>query len=267
VLETAHSLQVSGNYENALTEYLRYLFFHPAAENNSDVYFEMGQAYLKLNRWDQAKEALRQSVKLAPNDSLKNARRVDLAIQSIAHRNYSLAVLELLKVASFGRQPALRRKAQFYLGVAEVYLLDFKQAGAAFGPYFLGDSTQAGREAWRNLTILIRKGEAIRPKSAAAAKWLSTFLPGLGQLYAGDVKNALNAFVLNGAIGYGVVSAFVQQDYIDTVLEGGFLFQRYYLGNRFRAAQIAGTRRLKKQREIAAEILQVLKNYLIQISL
>ena len=264
MLTTARSLQASGNNEGAITEYLRYLFFHPTAENLSDVYVGLGTAYLRLNQWERAKAAWRQSVRLAPDDSTKNALRINLAIQSVAHRNYSLAVLELLKVSSFAPQPFLRRKAQFYLGVAETYLLEFQQAGSTFQAYFLKDTTQAGRETWKKLALLLKKGKAVQPKSVFAAKWLSTFLPGLGQLYAGDVKNALNAFVLNGAIGYGVVGAFVEKDYVDAVLEGAFLFQRYYLGSRFRAAQIAGTRHLAMRKKIAARILQTLETYLFR---
>ncbi len=262
VLKTARQLRASGNSESALTEYLRYLFFHPAAPNITDVYFEMGQVYLQLNQWDEAKEAWRQSIKLASADSLKNARRVTLAIQSIAHQNYSLAVLELLKVVSFGKQRPLRRKAQFYLGVAEVYLLDFNQAEAAFRRYFSNVPSFFGRKTWTKLLVLLKRGEALRPKSDAVAKWLSTFLPGLGQLYAGDVKNALNALILNGAIGYGVGQAFFQRDYIDAILEGSLLFQRYYLGNRFHAARLASERPLQRKRKIAAKILDVLHAYL-----
>ncbi len=264
VLETARALRASGNNEAALTEYLRYLFFHPTAENISDVYFEMGKTYLQLNQWDRAKEALRQSVKLAPDDSVKNVRRIDLAIQSIAHKNYSLAVLELLKVATFGRQPGLRHKAQFYLGTAEVYLLEFGQAEVAFRNYFAGDSSEAAQKTRARLANLLKKGLSVRPRSPRTARWLSTFVPGLGQLYAGDLKNALNAFALNGAIGYGVAQALVQKNYIDATLEGAFLFQRYYLGNRFRAAQIAGTHHLRKKRQIAQDILLILNGYLLQ---
>ncbi len=262
VLETARSLQAAGNAEGAVTEYMRYLFFHPTGEKLSDVYFSLGKAYLDLNQWESAKDAWRQSVKLAANDSLKNARRISLAIQSLAHRNYSLAVLELLKVSSFGRQPQLRRKALFYLGVAELYLLEFDQAGTAFQAFFRGDSSQKGKETWAKVEALLQRGEAIRPKSQILARWLSTFLPGLGQLYAGDLKNALNALALNGVLGYGVGRAFLEKDYIDAILEGGFLFQRYYMGNRFRAAQIARTRPQKKQRQIAKQILEVLDSYL-----
>ena len=264
MLETARSLQAAGNAEGAVTEYMRYLFFHPTGEKLSDVYFSLGKAYLDLNQWESAKDAWRQSVKLAANDSLKNARRISLAIQSLAHRNYSLAVLELLKVSSFGRQPQLRRKALFYLGVAELYLLEFDQAGTAFQAFFRGDSSQKGKETWAKVEALLQRGEAIRPKSQILARWLSTFLPGLGQLYAGDLKNALNALALNGALGYGVGRAFLEKDYIDAILEGGFLFQRYYMGNRFRAAQIARTRPQKKQRQIAEQILEVLDSYLAE---
>ncbi len=264
VLATARDLQAQGNNSGAVTEYLRYLFFHPTAENLSDVYLHLGKVYMKLNRWEQAKDAWRQAVKLAPDDSTQNALRVALAIQSLAHKNYSLAVLELLKVSSFARQPALRRKAQFYLGVANLYARDFKQAEEGFRLYFGSDSTEAAQQTWLAVRTLLQKGQAIRPKSPVVAKWLSTFLPGLGQLYAGDVKNALNAFALNGAIGFGVVRAFQDKEYIDATLEGGLLFQRYYLGNRFRAAQIARSRYLDRRKEIAAEIVHILESYLEQ---
>ncbi|HDZ11485.1 MAG TPA: tetratricopeptide repeat protein [Bacteroidetes bacterium] len=262
VLATAGALSAAGNFDAAITEYLRYLYFHPTAETIGGVYLNMGNVYLRLSDWENARDAFRRSIRFAPNDSLKNVRRLNLAIHSIAHKNYSLAVLELLKVASFSKQPHLRRKAGFYLGVANVYLLEFDQVEAALAPYFSKDSSDYGRKTWQRLQRLAGKGKTIHPRSPATAKWLSTVFPGLGQLYSGDFKNAVNALALNGLLGYGVTRAFLEQNYVDAVLEGVFLFQRYYMGNRVHAAQIARTRPIKKEKKIAEEILTELGKYL-----
>ncbi|HDK35807.1 MAG TPA: hypothetical protein ENG82_02775 [Bacteroidetes bacterium] len=133
---------------------------------------------------------------------------------------------------------------------------------AALAPYFSKDSSDYGRKTWQRLQRLAGKGKTIHPRSPATAKWLSTVFPGLGQLYSGDFKNAVNALALNGLLGYGVTQAFLKQNYVDAVLEGVFLFQRYYMGNRVHAAQIARTRPIKKEKKIAEEILTELGKYL-----
>ena len=87
---------------------------------------------------------------------------------------------------------------------------------------------------------------------------LSTFLPGLGQAYAEDWKNGLNALLLNGVLGYVTLNAAIERDYDDALLSFFFLFHRYYVGNRYRAAEAAQAFNDRKNRWYVEKILQAL---------
>jgi hypothetical protein len=95
-------------------------------------------------------------------------------------------------------------------------------------------------------------------KSEKAARLLSTFLPGLGQTYAGDWKNGLNALLLNGVLGYITLDAAIERDYDDALLSFFFLFYRYYAGNRYRAVEAAQTFNDRENRRHVEKILQAL---------
>jgi hypothetical protein len=93
--------------------------------------------------------------------------------------------------------------------------------------------------------------------SESTAQWLSTFVPGLGQLYVGDFKNALNALALNSLLFYWGTDLLVSHKYFDSVIEFSGVFLRYYLGNRYRAAELAREKNEKKQHDQAETILSL----------
>ena len=67
-------------------------------------------------------------------------------------------------------------------------------------------------------------------KSKDRAQWLSTFIPGGGQLYAGKPLEALVTIVMQGAgIWFGIVS-FQQHYYLGAWLAGAGLFGSFHMG-------------------------------------
>jgi hypothetical protein len=60
-------------------------------------------------------------------------------------------------------------------------------------------------------------------------------LPGLGQIYAGNYSDGLNAFTLNMGTGYLVINSLFEERYLDVLIVYLPLFYRYYDGNRYNA--------------------------------
>jgi tetratricopeptide (TPR) repeat protein len=244
------------NYDAAITEYKRFLFFNADHPQTGEAQFKIGLAYRAQEWWAEAVEAMIAAAQLTTETELQAERRVELAVTLIASGAYDLAVVELIKVDMHSRSTRLRQRARFLRGVAYLYQFKWEQARLVFQTYFdeIPDATRAAAE----IDALFSEAINLPQKSEKVARLLSTFLPGLGQTYAGDWKNGLNALLLNGVLGYITLDAAIERDYDDALLSFFFLSYRYYTGNRYRAAEAAQTFNDRESRRYVQKILQAL---------
>jgi len=184
------------NYEEAITEYKRFIFFNPEDKRVGDAFYKMGLAYRSKKNWWEAFVALNESISLANDDKLKDERRIELGITLIASGDINLAQSKLLKVSKYSRYADMRRKASYFQGVAHLYTFDWKGARHAFEKSY---SSETSEEA-KKIDALLVEAQNLSYKSATIAKTLSAIIPGTGQIYAGNWRNGLNAFALNGLI-------------------------------------------------------------------
>ena len=99
---------------------------------------------------------------------------------------------------------------------------------------------------------------SFKPKNQKLAGYLS-FIPGLGQLYAANYKDSLNAFLLNGSIiAVSVYSICTLDFWTFSLLEFDPLI-RFMKGNIYNAQKDAYNYNLKKQKEFAELILECLE--------
>jgi tetratricopeptide (TPR) repeat protein len=247
---------VRENYDAAITEYKRFLFFNADDPRVDEVQFKIGLAYRSQKWWLEAAEAMIAAIQRTTETELQAERRVELAVTLIASGAYDLALAELIKVDMQSQSARLRQRARFLRGVAYLYQFKWEQARSVFQAYF--DKNPSAARAAAEIDALFSEGINLPQKSKNVARLLSTFLPGLGQTYAGDWKNGLNALLLNGALGYVTLDAAIERDYDDALLSFFFLFYRYYSGNRYRAAEAAQTFNDREKRQHVEKILQAL---------
>ena len=255
-LDLGDRLFVLENYDAAITEYKRFLLFNADHPQSGDVQFKIGLAYRAQEWWREAVEAMVTAVQLTAETELQAERRVELAVTLIASGAYDLALVELIKVNMQSQSVQLRQRARFLRGVAYLYQFKWEQARSVFQVYFDESPHAAGAAA--EIDALFSDAINLPEKSERRARLLSTFLPGLGQTYAGDWKNGLNALLLNGALGYVTLDAAIERDYDDALLSFFFLFYRYYSGNRYRAVEVAQTFNDGVNRRHVEKILQAL---------
>jgi TM2 domain-containing membrane protein YozV len=223
-------------YEEAITEYKRYIHFNAATEEESYAYYKIGLAYRNKHNLKKSLEALEASVQAAISDSVREERKIDIAVTYLAEGRYNKSKFVLLKLIAFSNIPEIRRKASFFLGIAHLYCYEWKSARDALEIYFKeGGNTGIAH----TVDTLLSCAENINYKSPATAKWLSTLIPGAGQMYAGDVGDGINALLLNGANIYFVVYKLLQEEYGNAYLIYFFLFRRYYFGNIYHARKEA----------------------------
>lgn len=249
----------SEDYEAAITEYKRFIFFNPQSESVNYAYYKIGIAYRNQGKWQESIEALKYSIQNAPNDSIKNEREIALAVVLMASGNYSDAEFQLLKIETFSKFLSLRYKATFFRGIACVYSHKWEEAKIAFQTFFKEYSLFKHSLNIRNIDSLLLSTQNLKYKSPQLAKILSTILPGSGQFYVGDIRNGLNSLLINILTGYLLISSLINKD-INNVYLGYSLFQRYYFGNRFHAERIAEDYNNRLNEKWSKNILKALQN-------
>jgi TM2 domain-containing membrane protein YozV len=95
-------------------------------------------------------------------------------------------------------------------------------------------------------------------KSEDKAAWLSTFIPGAGQLYAGKPFEALASIIIQGAgIYYGVIS-FQDKYYLSSILIGGGIFGSFHFGGVRRSEELVRQYNLKKSTSFNVQLRKIL---------
>jgi tetratricopeptide (TPR) repeat protein len=253
----------SQNYNEAITEYKRYIFINPDGDQLSYAHYKIGIAYRNQEKWTNSLDAIRKSINTTLNDSLRDERRVALGIVLIASGNYSAAELELLRVSQFSSYPFIKRKAAFFLCVSHSYTFKWEDAQKVFKKYL--ENRNNSVEYNLGVDSLFSQAQRMRNKSPGLAKKLSTFIPGSGQFYVGEWRNGVNALVINSATGYFLVNALLGRRLADALLNYLFLFNRYYQGNRHNAYTLAQKRNKNLNQKEAKKILQKLSESLNKI--
>ena len=233
------------NFDAAITEYKRFLFFHPNDNQVPDIYHRIGILYRNHGLLSQAIDSIRQSVIRCSDREQKSKYQIDLAVTLIANKNYDLARLELIKVLIRNPSEVLYNRALLLQGVTYIYQYRWEEAQESFKTYTQDE----------NLDKLFIETDHLSYKSKLVAKILSGILPGSGQIYAGDWKSGLNALALNSAFGYVTVDSILAENYVDAILWTYFIFQRYYQGNLYRAGIAVDEYNDEMNRSVADSIL------------
>lgn len=237
------------NYDAAITEYKRFIFFHAGDSRVAETYNQIGLAYRSQGLWQEAIVSMRNAVLHAITPAEKSEFQLTLAVTHIASKNYDLARLELIKVMLRNANVTTYRRSLFLQAVTYIYQFRWEEADEILREYTTDES----------LYQLIEKAKNHSPKSKKVAKVLSAIMPGAGQMYAGKWGGGLNALALNGALGYVTVDTILKKYYIDAALWTYFIFSRYYIGNLYRAEIAVDTVNQEQSQRAAVNILQRLQ--------
>jgi tetratricopeptide (TPR) repeat protein len=248
-IQEAERLTSAGAYDEAVTEYRRYLFFHPDSPA-VPIYIIIADISSSQGNLSESERALESVLSGSLTDSLRDAIRIKKAIIDMAGGSYGQAQAELLRVQSFSSYPMLRDRARFFLCLAYVFAGEWDQVKKN------GDRSNARLRSFDSIATLA----ATQPrKSVRAAQWMSTFLPGLGQVYAGDFRNGLNALAISCLTGFMTVHSIMYGYYEEAIFTDITLLWRYYSGNRWGARRAAEIYNGKRDRFLQQSIMDYLR--------
>jgi len=256
LFDYATFLQQMDNEEAAITEYKRYIFLHPKDKLVGHAFYQIGQSYKNQKKWPEAIENIKEST-FYINDSLKGLRMIEIGLILLASGDYSRAEYELIRVARFNRSELVKNKATFFLGICNLYNFDWESSRERFKQYYaLKDSSLISK-----IDSIFNETTALKYKSAKLAKWMSTFIPGSGQVYGKDYRNGLNAFILNSLTTYLFVNSLINLQIKDALTLNVTLFERYYRGEKRGDSTGLGLAIVKKIVELHQSKIKVSSQY------
>lgn len=196
-LSFAESLAAEGDYYRAITEYKRFLHYHPGDPRSAHVRLAIAESLLAGKRWPRADTALERVWTLHPDSPEARRARELYAAAAYQRGDYLTARNRYLQLAD---SPAASPSAP--LAGAGLSALRRDDPAAA-----LSDFSRVPPPLGEELRLELADYQALPRKSAPLAGTLSALLPGAGQLYSGRPRQAGIAFALNAAFVYGAVEA------------------------------------------------------------
>lgn len=252
-LQLGQHLQEIRDFEGAIDLYRRVIFFDRAQAHHLPANLAMAECHWALG---EAQEALK-CLNLAYYQSKNAAQRLNIQFRQIEihllMQDFVRAQEELYSVEG-ERDSTHAAKFHLYSGIAWFGTGQYDSSQVYFHRYIGPGNALAHAEIDRAFDQTRRLAK-IRP---VRAKVMSTILPGLGQLYYGDVKNGLNSFLLtSGLLILGLHLAIVISPF-DALLTVGPWYYRYYQGGVRRAGEIAAARRERKRAIIYQQLFDAL---------
>lgn len=222
VLVRADSLFSQGAYFEASVEYERVLFNNSHGEEIRHAIYQKIQCLKQERLFTQAIGFIRANL----HDNMPDSTGYSLYYEQTlctylaGNKEDALAVIEQIKLLYPQHAADARLLLLQILSLNE--LGQWEKAGQAYNAllsrYGQGEPLLS---PYKNLPHL---------KSKDRAQWLSTFIPGGGQFYAGKPLEALLTIAIQGAgIWFGIVS-FQQHYYLGAWLAGAGLFGSFHMG-------------------------------------
>lgn len=246
-INMADQLFAKDSFIEAGNIYQRVIFFsHDSI--NADLFYKLAECYFYQRNYEEALVQYDLAYNNIISDSLRNEILFRKAMIYTLQKNYLLAHRELLDISMY--DTATVKRYYFYdaiIAFRQNYIDSSKRLFILALP-FQKDSLAI---------IKIFENAQINGKpNPNTALFLSILMPGLGQLYSGDIKNAANSFILNTILAGTFLFISVKYGLLDAGLTVFPWFQRYYFGGFNRAREIA-----KKRQQIKKEML--LQNVII----
>ena len=238
LLGFAQSLFREGDYLNAAHEYQRYLFLYPDSNQADFVQLHIAAAYQNAGRLDAAIKAYQSLIQNYPQSPFIERARSNIAQCQLLSGNQATSITSLRQFLSDYPASELAPRAQFI--VATIYMekknwtaaaQEWKQVQAKY-PH------TAFAEMSDQLIRTVQHVESLPHRSPVTAGLLSTFLPGLGQVYSGRYSAGMYSLLIVGATAAGAVY-YTDQERYEVAIPLGIIGVFFYLSNVYDSLQAA----------------------------
>lgn len=268
----ALSLYNSGAYEEAEVEFKRYLYMQNYAKGTyeSGALCALAGLYEKKEEYALAAECIQKAIVICEQDNkeqsyieaLRKSHIDYLEKAAVGNKDYlndNLFIFSYMNLPEFSDAVRIRAYTAAISNAVQNGRIEYAQKTYT-------KAVELFPQVWteqQQETIFgsFNKLNKFKPKSQKLAGCLS-FFPGLGQLYAANYKDSLNAFLLNGSlIALSAWSICTLDFWTFSLLEFNPVI-RFMQGNIYNAQKDAYQYNLKKQQELSQPICENLQNAL-----
>ena len=188
---------------------------------------KLAEYYLSVSDYQKARLFLENTISNSVDPVLTD-RKMDIYRLDIIEGDLDRAESGLLNVYFYSKNVEQKARASHLLGILNALKGEYQRSRQ-----HLTESLKL-RGVWTNefestLDSLLLDSKKL--KNENTAKWLSTFLPGAGQIYAKNAKGAIGAIGIAAFWGGWFVYDLIQQDYYSAALVLLWPWQRYHRGN------------------------------------
>lgn len=236
----ADGQQTMGHHDIAIKAYKRALYFQND-DFKENIFDRIANSYYQLEDFGDAAKYYDLAYAYETNEDAKTEITLRKAFCLLVEKEYSLSLLELFSLEG-GLTKEQKGQRDFYTAIAYFGMDDFEKSREYFKLCVENEEQKA------EIDELFEKNGRIKlnPKTA---KVLSMILPGLGQFYAGDIKNGLNSMILSAGLITLMIHTSIQFTIFDAIISIGPWYQRYYMGG-FKKAEVIAQEKLYKKREV-----------------
>jgi tetratricopeptide (TPR) repeat protein len=230
----ARSCMEKGQYQRAITELDRFIYFFPHDTKVSLARHLIGVCYLEDGRLREAREVFSRTIIEEPESPFAGKALFLTGESYYREAAFDRAAAFFGEVLNTDPSPRLKNAAHYRLGWTRMQENRWSEASEDFRQVERGDPLYP-KAAYLSDESL--KGELLPRKDPLTAGVLAGILPGLGHAYVSRYKDALVAFLLNGLFIWATVESFHQ----DHQVLGGILafFEAgWYTGNIYSAVNV-----------------------------
>lgn len=254
------SLYASGKYFEASVEYERLIFQAENQENLNYYRYRKALCYKKMKQFDLALNELQPIYFPNPEDSLY---RLVCYEQSLCYYLNGEPARALWKTDEYFHRSADSASFRFFMPVKILSLnetFQWDEAKKCFLEYINMQHFSSVQKTEMEKAVTDLYGKKSRPhiKSSEKAENLSRFIPGSGQIYAGNTGEGIVNLLINASVltfaGVQVFNGF----YITGYLAGLGFFNKTYHGGIKRAGVLASQRNKKSLVDFDHKIYQLI---------
>ena len=213
IVDFSNQQFAKGNFELAANEYNRALFFGYNAPDK--LCLKIANCYFNQNKLEQSEQFFDRAYFSTGSDSIKNEAILGKSFALILEKKYMLALSELMNIDS-AKIAYHDIKLNFLKGIAFFGLQQDELSEEYFKKCAKGlscDNNLANIE--KNFSLIRKAEKRFNPNTA----WmLSLFIPGAGQVYSGEFKEAANSAALLGGLIYLTISVAGKYSYVEAIV-------------------------------------------------
>ncbi len=253
----AERLLAFGDMEGAALEYRRFLGERPPDSLAFRAWDRLAGALAGYGASEAANNAWRNAQRTASNLSDAERALFSRALLLMAARAYASASLLFLELKSTTQDSLMICRAGYFEGLCALEQAQWRNARMSLGRALSDPHSGARTQVTARLDSLLLEAMQMPRRSPTAAQWLSTFLPGAGQMYAGSFWSGANALALNLLNGYLLVRSSQRREWDEVGLNSVLLLSRYYQGNRYQAGLRAERSNADRQERFRSEAVRL----------